>query len=112
MKIYTKADNVKYFSIRKKDLLDLTELITQGFPPEAHIYISTHVDTVSIEENSIEAFISHKEIPDLLKKYKIYVVKFESSHTEKMVILDIYSKSETAAAHPAASRRGIQGAAA
>ena len=93
MKIYTKADNVKYFSIRKKDLLDLTELITQGFPPEAHIYISTHVDTVSIEENSIEAFISHKEIPDLLKKYKIYVVKFESSHTEKMVILDVYSKN-------------------
>ncbi len=79
MKEYSKRCDVKYFPIERKDLVELFELIKGDIPLDSGIYISTKIGTLSITENSVEALLAHKEIPDLLSNYNIYMVNFDSN---------------------------------
>ena len=96
MKEYKKCGEVKYFPIRKKDFADLTELILENSTPNYASYISTESDTLKIEENSIEAFLAHKEVPDPLSRYAIQHIGYDSNHgKEKDIYLQMRSKNST-----------------
>jgi hypothetical protein len=75
-------------------LPDLVELIMDNKSSDKYLLISTEIDTFSIEENSIEAFLEQKDIPDPLNQYKIRFYEVDSNHKgiEKYLILNINSK--------------------
>ena len=58
-----KSGIIKYTSIKKKDLRDLTEKIILEKNPHDNYnaLISTNIDTLCIDEKSIEAFLAHEE---------------------------------------------------
>jgi len=76
------------------DLTDLIELIIENNSANKKICkISTIIETLSIEERSIEAFLAHKEIPDKLDNCDISYHVISSNHkTEKYVSLTIAAK--------------------
>jgi hypothetical protein len=94
LKRYGKNEKVKYLPIRKKDLNDIIELIVENDFLDKNLSISTDIDTLSIEEKSIEAFLAHKEVPDPLNKYQITSMKYTLNHDEleKYIDLRIYSE--------------------
>ena len=70
---HKKSGIIKYTSIKKKDLRDLTEKIILEKNPldNYNALISTNIDTLCIDEKSIEAFLAHVEVPDLLSNYRV-----------------------------------------
>jgi hypothetical protein len=94
LKQYGKNENIKYLPIRKTDLVDLVELIVDHVFSDKIFFIRTSIDTLSIEERSIEAFLAHKEVPDPLNEYTITSYKYDSNHVnaEKYISLTIYSE--------------------
>ena len=94
MKKHEKIETIKYFPIRKKDLADFVEIIVENKSTEFNFSIITKIDTLSIEESSIEAFLDHKEVPDPLIRYWIFSAKYDLNHEiEKLVRLSILSKN-------------------
>jgi hypothetical protein len=85
LKEYKKCGGIKYLPIRKKDLADLTELILENSTPNDTFIISTELGTLNIEENSIEAFLAHKEVPDPLSRYDIMHIVFDSIVKKKKI---------------------------
>ena len=73
LRTYNMSEIIKYIPIKKKDLQDLTEIIMEKNPPyDIYAFISTDIDTLCIEEKSIESFLAHKEVLDLLSNYRVY----------------------------------------
>jgi hypothetical protein len=93
LKTYEKVEIIKYLPIRKKDLADLAEITVDNNFSDKHFSISTKIDTLSIEESSIEAFLAHKEVPDSLSEFNIISVKFDlNQEKEKKVTISTYDQ--------------------
>ena len=84
---HKKSGFIKYTSIKKKDLRDLTEKIILEKNPldNYNALISTNIDTLCIDEKSIEAFLAHEEVPDLLSNYRV----FYSEYFDQMRSIDL-----------------------
>lgn len=93
LKEYKKMGQIKYFPIKKIDLMDLSELIARNDFSDENFSISAKIDTLSITEISIEAFLAHKEVPDPLFNYEISCTKFNSNYElEKRASLYVENK--------------------
>jgi hypothetical protein len=110
LKVYDKSEKIKYLPIRKKDLADLTDLMVDNDSSDKYFSISTTIDSLSIQERSIEAFLVHKEVPDRLFEYKILSIKSDLNHeTEKSIIIYMHNQYSSDLAVSGSDETWVQG---
>jgi small nuclear ribonucleoprotein (snRNP)-like protein len=80
LKEFIKSDYIKNTPISKKDLQNLWKMIVGNNQTDLNSTILATVNMLKIEENSIEAFLAHEEIPDRLIEYTIRSYNLDPNH--------------------------------
>ena len=76
MKRYTKSGEIHPCRLQRNDLLRLSEIVKETFPisdREEDFQVSTNLPNISINENSIEDFLKHEELPDKFNELSIEI---------------------------------------
>jgi hypothetical protein len=95
MRSYTKRVRLHPCRLEKPDLLRLVEIVEEVIPVseiKQHFRISTDLPTIKIEENSVEDFLKHGDLPNKLNELSILIFRLnESGETERSVYLSFTS---------------------
>jgi len=77
MKEYTKSGEIHPCRLQRNDLLRLSEIVKEALPisdRKEDFQVSTNLPNISINENSIEDFLKHEELPDKFNGLSIRII--------------------------------------
>ena len=94
MKEYTKSVNVHPCKLERDDLLKLITIVKETFPiseRKEDFKVSTNLPSIFIRENSIEDFLTHKELPQRFNRLSIEIIGWDKNREiDKTVRMTFY----------------------
>lgn len=98
MKNYKKSGSIHACKLDRDDLIGLINVIKEGFNPSERIedfVVSTSLPNISIDENSIEEYLNHEELPDIINRLSIRQIGWSSDspgdiNIDKVVRMTFY----------------------
>ncbi len=94
MKDYSQHKDIHPCKLEKNDLFELVKIIKKGFAEtnrKEDLQIRSHIPNVSIYENSLEDFLKHKDIPNIINRLSIEQIGWNNKREiDKKVSITFY----------------------
>ncbi len=95
MKIYQKQSNIHPCKLERNDLFELIRTVKETFPlskKQGGIKISSNIYDINIRASSIEEFLKHYKLPDIINRLNIELIGWdENSEIDKSVKITFYN---------------------
>ncbi len=67
MRKHVESDSIKPCVLTQDDLIELSDVVRDGFPEEHGFSVTAEFNNVNIDMGSIEEFLTYKKLPDVLE---------------------------------------------
>jgi len=82
MNIYQKQSNIHPCKLERNDLFELIRIVKETFPlskKQGGIKISSNIYDINIRANSIEEFLKHYKLPDIINRLNIELIGWDEN---------------------------------